>query len=76
MMYPMFSDIRADSTFERMCDRNTAAAKEELAERDIFSYFLAADAIQPCGGVLRPAAGPQAFSFKFGSDGKPMLCGV
>lgn len=75
-MLPMFSDTKAESTFDRMCDRNTAAARVELEERDIFSYFLAADAIQPCGGVLRPAAGPQAFSFSFGPDGKPVLRGV
>lgn len=67
-------DNRKNSTaFENACDQNTAKAKEELAGRDIFSYFLAADAIQPSGGVLKPASGKQRFGFKFASDGKPVL---
>lgn len=56
------------SNFEKMADEFTILAHKELDSERHISTFLCVDSIKPMGYPLRPANGPQEYTFRFSGN--------
>ena len=54
--------------FEELADKFTDHAHKELDSKQHISTFLCADSIKPMGYPLRPANGPQEYTFRFSGN--------